>query len=67
MDSEVEYMEQFSKTWNCPYCMVDATDDEYPVVDRVSIPGHLVFCHGWQSENLTWQKIFERLSAVGGV
>lgn len=66
--TENEIIEKFPETgWLCPYCMTCENEQSKASVDRKDIPSHLVFHHGWDTGNFTWKRIYERLTAIGGV
>lgn len=67
--SDIAYHEFFPEEgWICPYCSGNECDEKDAVVSRSDIPSHLVFKHEWNPEGgMTWEYIYNRLNAVGGV
>ena len=62
-----EFKDKFPERWMCPYCAQEAISEKRCMVDRDDIPMHLGHNHNWDTSKITWEYIFERLSAVGGV
>lgn len=61
------YINKFPDKWLCLYCVEEVSTEDKAIVDRDDIPTHLVYKHGWESECITWEYIYNRLSYVGGV
>jgi len=65
----INYSEFFPEFgWLCPFCVAEENEEHKCKVDRRSIPRHLVFHHNWsQDDSLTWEYVYNRLMAIGGV
>ncbi len=61
-----EFKDKFPEQWLCPYCIGEGNEEKECMVERDRIPSHLMYHHGWD-EALTWEYIYTRLKAVGGI
>jgi len=63
------YKEKFPKVWICPYCVQQSELEEDATVEREDIPNHLLYQHEWEIPHVdqTWEHIYSRLIAFGGV